>query len=1145
MVLMVAVPGGSVFAFDEDVWEFGSFDATEQSADEYVRGLGFALIAGSFNIAEQTPYGNMLELTANDRLIKWYRTDINNGIPITEDVIFEMDFMQTTKTAVAELGTPSPSPYQAPYYLYQLGTDGTNITFTHGGGKDILVAGYETGTVYNIKIAIELAKKSFRIWIDNTPVLTDKNLSFLGVSATGKIERFDFNMGPSGSCYIGRMSLSPYIDAGNELNKLKSAIHSANTALESMEAGDYLGQYAPEIVNRLAEAVAAAQASCDEWEANLPADAAPITLAAQTLNAAAAAAKAGANTAYAALYEMDFDSKGLADDGWEVYMGNGGVVSTGGSNVLKASGGSGQTRILKRFNTAISASRVTVEFSFMQEAKAAVTAIADLKAAPYNIPNTVAIISSDGNDIKIGNTRVIENYSADRWYRITLEINFASETIAVFVDGEIALAGQSVPFGGDSAHSIGRWETTLAASETNSVVYVDNISIKKNLNTEFEAEVDALEAGFGDLSCVVSPLTLPERDNGFDITWSSDHEKVIGLDGSVIRSEKRDERVTLTAVLAKDSYFYQGKFVMTVPRLHYGLLVNDDFEGAAVGSAPAGWVVTSGSALVSALDENQYVSLSDEMKQSVSYRDMTPSGFIAADFMQEEKTAADSMLALGEGDGELFRVRSDGSDILVSSGDTENILISNYEPGKWYSIRVLYDMAGQLFTVLTDNTVVLENITFAKNGSAAGDLVVRIGSANAFVMVDNIEAGRAKPASISLTGGSASVLRPASGETPMRLQAAVRDADGRMLVGEKVIWSIVNEAGKTPANVEAEEGVITIMPDSEVGRHMVRAALAMHPEIYAEKELEILAQKIKTVNVKGTNKINQEGDYVYTVEVISEHDVALPTDGAKWSVSGNGVSISRDGVLTVNSGIDKKVTIMVSIGGASGSMDVSIDTKGNSGGGGGGGGGFPVSPSLPGGTVTPNKPEENDGHTKKFVDVAEDFWAAKAIHTLSERDIVSGTDDTHFSPFAQVTRAQFAKLLAETFGLEAQESAVEFTDVLPENWCYPYISAAKQTGIVTGYADGRFGADDNIARQDAAVMLVRALEHDGAEMAEGATEFADAAAIAGYAQSAAAKLGGAGIMSGKDNNIFDPSGEMTRAEAAMVFWRVLNLTEGR
>ncbi|TXK80405.1 hypothetical protein FU659_18470 [Paenibacillus sp. N3.4] len=78
------------------------------------------------------------------------------------------------------------------------------------------------------------------------------------------------------------------------------------------------------------------------------------------------------------------------------------------------------------------------------------------------------------------------------------------------------------------------------------------------------------------------------------------------------------------------------------------------------------------------------------------------------------------------------------------------------------------------------------------------------------------------------------------------------------------------------------------------------------------------------------------------------------------------------------------------------------------------------------------------------------------------------------------------------------------------------------------------------------VLCARALELVDKLNATGSTEdlakFSDHAKVADYATVSVAALGNAGIITGNGNGI-DPLGKTTRAEAAVIIFRIFNLLQ--
>lgn len=79
-------------------------------------------------------------------------------------------------------------------------------------------------------------------------------------------------------------------------------------------------------------------------------------------------------------------------------------------------------------------------------------------------------------------------------------------------------------------------------------------------------------------------------------------------------------------------------------------------------------------------------------------------------------------------------------------------------------------------------------------------------------------------------------------------------------------------------------------------------------------------------------------------------------------------------------------------------------------------------------------------------------------------------------------------------------------------------------------------------------MLMRALDKYNIILPESETDetaFADESSISDYALESVNKFKNASVISGKENGEFDPLGNITRAEAAKIIYRVQSIFEGR
>ena len=124
--------------------------------------------------------------------------------------------------------------------------------------------------------------------------------------------------------------------------------------------------------------------------------------------------------------------------------------------------------------------------------------------------------------------------------------------------------------------------------------------------------------------------------------------------------------------------------------------------------------------------------------------------------------------------------------------------------------------------------------------------------------------------------------------------------------------------------------------------------------------------------------------------------------------------------------------------------------------------------------------------------------------------------------------------------VEAHEVPHKFVDI-DAYWGATYVDFLYNAGITTGYEDGTFRPDQQISRQQFAVMLYRYLGLNEADYADVELPFADNAKIGAYALPAIKALYTEGIINGStgsDGKIyFNPNNSLTRAQAATMIGR--------
>lgn len=125
------------------------------------------------------------------------------------------------------------------------------------------------------------------------------------------------------------------------------------------------------------------------------------------------------------------------------------------------------------------------------------------------------------------------------------------------------------------------------------------------------------------------------------------------------------------------------------------------------------------------------------------------------------------------------------------------------------------------------------------------------------------------------------------------------------------------------------------------------------------------------------------------------------------------------------------------------------------------------------------------GYAASFTDVPEDgSELSEAVGVLSELGIISGMGDGSFSPYTSLTRAQVAKMAVCIMGKtkEAVATTDAFSDVKSTDWYSGYVNVVAKEGIITGYPDGSFGANDYLTYAQAITIAVRLLGYDASDV---------------------------------------------------------------
>jgi hypothetical protein len=180
-----------------------------------------------------------------------------------------------------------------------------------------------------------------------------------------------------------------------------------------------------------------------------------------------------------------------------------------------------------------------------------------------------------------------------------------------------------------------------------------------------------------------------------------------------------------------------------------------------------------------------------------------------------------------------------------------------------------------------------------------------------------------------------------------------------------------------------------------------------------------------------------------------------------------------------------------------------------------------------------------------FNDV-EQHWSKDAVNNMGSRMVINGAGNGLFLPNQDITRAEFAAIIVRGLGLPATRGAQSFSDVSKNDWYADVIYTAHAYGLIAGFDDGSFRPNDKITREQAMVMVSKAMKltklqgaADQAEADRKLRVFADAASASEWARGGIADSVAAGIVTGRQTDQLAPQAFITKAEAATVMQLLL------
>lgn len=182
------------------------------------------------------------------------------------------------------------------------------------------------------------------------------------------------------------------------------------------------------------------------------------------------------------------------------------------------------------------------------------------------------------------------------------------------------------------------------------------------------------------------------------------------------------------------------------------------------------------------------------------------------------------------------------------------------------------------------------------------------------------------------------------------------------------------------------------------------------------------------------------------------------------------------------------------------------------------------------------------GEGLPFKDVKTGQWFYEQVEYVWENGIMNGLSADMFGPGQSVTRAMFVTMLGRLDGVE-EKITDAFVDVDPVSgsWYAGYVGWAAENGIVNGYPGRKFNPNGLLTREEMAALISRYVKYTDILPTisyDPASFFTDENKISNWAEENVDNMRVLGIVAGNSDGSFNPSGKLTRAEAATVMMRL-------
>lgn len=166
-----------------------------------------------------------------------------------------------------------------------------------------------------------------------------------------------------------------------------------------------------------------------------------------------------------------------------------------------------------------------------------------------------------------------------------------------------------------------------------------------------------------------------------------------------------------------------------------------------------------------------------------------------------------------------------------------------------------------------------------------------------------------------------------------------------------------------------------------------------------------------------------------------------------------------------------------------------------------------------------------------------------AVEYLSAVGVVVGVGNGKYGPDNLIRRRDFCVMLTRAFQFNVSDTEQRFIDVPGSSYYADAVNQMYTLGVVNGVGGGKFDPNSPVTRQDAALMVQRALNLARIGVPDGNSaalaDYSDSEQVKGYAQGAVSGMVQAGIFPVSSDGNLAPRESLTRADMALLLHRAI------